>query len=141
MAEGDFSIKATISANTSQFIDGIKKGEQSLTSFSGMIDKILGLRVFCDDRGLTNLSLYDVKGQIMSVSQFTLYADTSGGRRPSFVNAMKPDQARELYAYFNQQLESKFGPIATGIFGADMKVSSVNDGPFTVLLDSEELFK
>lgn len=106
-----------------------------------MIDKILSLRVFADERGLTNLSIYDVKGQIMSVSQFTLYADTSGGRRPSFVNAMKPDQARELYAYFNQRLENKFGPIATGIFGADMKVSSVNNGPFTVLLDSEELFK
>ena len=106
-----------------------------------MIDKILSLRVFCDDRGLTNLSLYDVKGQIMSVSQFTLYADTSGGRRPSFVNAMKPDQAKELYAYFNKTLVAKFGPIATGVFGADMKVSSVNDGPFTVILDSEELFK
>ena len=106
-----------------------------------MIDKILSLRVFADERGLTNLSIYDVKGQIMSVSQFTLYADTSGGRRPSFVNAMKPDQARELYAYFNQQLENKFGPIATGVFGADMKVSSVNDGPFTVVLGSEELFK
>jgi D-tyrosyl-tRNA(Tyr) deacylase len=106
-----------------------------------MIDKILSLRVFADEKGLTNLSIYDVKGQIMSVSQFTLYADTSGGRRPSFVNAMKPDQARELYAYFNQQLENKFGPIATGVFGADMKVSSVNDGPFTVVLDSEELFK
>ena len=106
-----------------------------------MIDKILSLRVFADEKGLTNLSIYDVKGQIMSVSQFTLYADTSGGRRPSFTNAMKPDQAKELYAYFNKQLEAKFGPIATGIFGADMKVSSVNDGPFTVLLDSEELFK
>ena len=106
-----------------------------------MIDKILALRVFMDDRGLTNLSIYDVKGQIMSVSQFTLYADLTGGRRPSFVNAMKPDQAKELYAYFNKQLETKFGPIATGVFGADMKVSSVNDGPFTVLLDSEELFK
>ena len=89
-----------------------------------MIDKILSLRVFADEKGLTNLSIYDVKGQ-----------------RPSFINAMKPDQAKELYAYFNKQLEAKFGPIATGIFGADMKVSSVNDGPFTVLLDSEELFK
>ena len=106
-----------------------------------MIDKILALRVFMDDRGLTNLSIHDVNGQIMSVSQFTLYADLTGGRRPSFVNAMKPDQAKELYAYFNKQLETKFGPIATGVFGADMKVSSVNDGPFTVLLDSEELFK
>ena len=106
-----------------------------------MIDKILSLRVFADERGLTNLSIYDVKGQIMSVSQFTLYADTSGGRRPSFVNAMKPDQARELYAYFNQQLENKFGSIATGVFGADMKVSSVNDGPFTVILDSKQIVK
>ena len=111
------------------------------TIVNKMIDKILGLRVFCDEKGLTNLSLYDVKGQIMSVSQFTLYADTSGGRRPSFVNAMKPDQAKELYAYFNKQLEAKFGPIATGIFGADMKVSSVNDGPFTIILDSKEIIK
>ena len=106
-----------------------------------MIDKMLGLRVFCDEKGLTNLSIYDVKGQILSVSQFTLYADVTGGRRPSFVNAMKPDQAKELYAYFNKQLEIKFGPIATGVFGADMKVSSVNDGPFTVILDSKEIIK
>ena len=106
-----------------------------------IIDKILSLRVFADERGLTNLSIYDVKGQIMSVSQFTLYADTSGGRRPSFVNAMKPDQAKELYAYFNKTLEAKFGPIATGVFGADMKVSSVNDGPFTIILDSKEIIK
>ena len=106
-----------------------------------MIDKMLGLRVFMDDKGLTNLSIYDVKGQILSVSQFTLYADVTGGRRPSFVNAMKPDQAKELYAYFNKQLENKFGPIATGEFGADMKVSGVNDGPFTVILDSKEIIK
>ena len=106
-----------------------------------MVDKILSLRVFMDENGLTNLSIYDVKGEIMSVSQFTLYADMSKGRRPSFVNAMKPDEAKGLYSYFNEQLKAKFGDIATGIFGADMKVSSVNDGPFTILLDSEELFK
>ena len=106
-----------------------------------MVDKILSLRVFMDENGLTNLSIYDVKGEIMSVSQFTLYADMSKGRRPSFVNAMKLDEAKELYSYFNEQLKAKFGDIATGIFGADMKVSSVNDGPFTILLDSEELFK
>ena len=106
-----------------------------------MIDKILSLRVFADERGLTNLSIYDVKGQIMSVSQFTLYADTSGGRRPSFVNAMKPDEAKALYVYFNEQVKAKYGAVETGVFGADMKVSSVNDGPFTVILDSEELFK
>ena len=106
-----------------------------------MIDKMLGLRVFMDDKGLTNLSIYDVKGEILSVSQFTLYADTSGGRRPSFINAMKPNEAKELYEYFNTELEAKFGPIAKGVFGADMKVSSVNDGPFTIILDSKEIIK
>lgn len=106
-----------------------------------MIDKVLTLRVFVDEKGLTNLSIYDVKGQIMSVSQFTLYADLAKGRRPSFTNAMRPEEAAVLYSYFNAKLSEKFGPIASGIFGADMKVNSVNDGPFTVILDSEELFK
>ena len=106
-----------------------------------MIDKILSLRVFMDERGLTNLSIYDVKGEILSVSQFTLYADLTGGRRPSFINAMKPDQAKELYAYFNAQVKAKYGAVETGVFGADMKVSSVNDGPFTVILDSKEIIK
>ena len=106
-----------------------------------MVDKILSLRVFMDENGLTNLSIYDVKGEIMSVSQFTLYADMSKGRRPSFVNAMKPDQAKALYAYFNEQIKAKYGAVQTGEFGADMKVSSVNDGPFTVILDSKEIIK
>ena len=106
-----------------------------------MIDKMLGLRVFMDEKGLTNLSIYDVKGEILSVSQFTLYADLAKGRRPSFINAMKPDEAKALYAYFNEQVEAKYGAVETGIFGADMKVSSVNDGPFTVILDSKEILK
>ena len=106
-----------------------------------MIDKMLSLRVFMDEKGLTNLSIYDVKGEILSISQFTLYADLSGGRRPSFVNAMKPDEAKALYEYFNEQVEAKYGAVETGVFGADMKVSSVNDGPFTVILDSKELIK
>ena len=106
-----------------------------------MIDKILSLRVFMDEKGLTNLSIYDVKGEILSVSQFTLYADLTGGRRPSFVNAMKPDEAKALYEYFNEQVKVKYGTVATGVFGADMKVSSVNDGPFTIILDSKELIK
>ena len=106
-----------------------------------MIDKMLSLRVFMDENGLTNLSIYDVKGEILSVSQFTLYADLSKGRRPSFINAMKPDQAKELYGYFNEQIKAKYGAVETGEFGADMKVSSVNDGPFTVILDSKEILK
>ena len=106
-----------------------------------MIDKMLSLRVFMDENGLTNLSIYDVKGQILSVSQFTLYADLAKGRRPSFINAMKPDQARELYQYFNEQIKAKYGAVETGEFGADMKVSSVNDGPFTVIMDSKEIIK
>ena len=106
-----------------------------------MIDKMLSLRVFMDEKGLTNLSIYDVKGEILSVSQFTLYADLTGGRRPSFVNAMKPDEAKALYAYFNEQVKAKYGAVETGVFGADMKVSSVNDGPFTIILDSKELIK
>lgn len=106
-----------------------------------MIDKMLSLRVFMDDKGLTNLSIYDVKGEIMTVSQFTLYADLAKGRRPSFINAMRPENAEALYGYFNEQVTKKFGPIATGVFGADMKVSSINDGPFTVLLDSEDIVK
>ena len=95
-----------------------------------MIDKMLGLRVFPDENGLTNLSIYDVKGEILSVSQFTLYADLAKGRRPSFINAMKPDEVK-----------AKYGAVETGVFGADMKVSSVNDGPFTVILDSKEILK
>ena len=106
-----------------------------------MVDKMLSLRVFTDEKGLTNLSLYDVKGEILSVSQFTLYADVTGGRRPSFVNAMKPNEAKELYEYFNTRIKEKYGAVQTGEFGADMKVSSVNDGPFTVILDSKEIIK
>lgn len=106
-----------------------------------MIDKILKLRVFADENRQINLSIYDVNGDILSVSQFTLYADTTGGRRPSFVNAMRPHEAEELYDYFNKELENRFGKsISTGVFGADMLVTSTNDGPFTIMLDSKELF-
>lgn len=106
-----------------------------------MIDKILKLRVFADENRQINLSIYDVNGSILSVSQFTLYANTKGGRRPSFVEAMRPHEAEELYDYFNKELENQFGKsISTGVFGADMLVTSTNDGPFTIMLDSKELF-
>ena len=106
-----------------------------------MVDKILSLRVFPDEHGMINISLQDVNGGILSVSQFTLYADAAKGRRPSFVYALRPGEAEPLYDYFNTLLEERFGPISTGIFGADMKVKSTNDGPFTLILDSKELFK
>ncbi|NLB48443.1 MAG: D-tyrosyl-tRNA(Tyr) deacylase [Erysipelotrichia bacterium] len=148
-------IVLTTVSEASVIIDGhihssIKRGFCLLVGFTHsdnqaiidkMIDKVLALRVFMDEKGLTNLSIHDVKGQIMSVSQFTLYADLSKGRRPSFTKAMPQAQAEALYAYFNTKLLEKFGPIATGIFGADMKINSTNEGPFTVILDSEELFK
>ena len=107
-----------------------------------MIDKVLSLRVFADEHRQINLSIFDVNGEILSVSQFTLYANTKKGRRPSFTDAMRPHEAEELYDYFNASLETKFGRgISTGVFGADMLVNSQNDGPFTIMLDSKELFE
>ena len=105
-----------------------------------MVDKILSLRVFPDDHGQINISLQDVNGEIMSVSQFTLYGDVRKGRRPSFTDALRPHDAEILYDHFNLLIEQKHGRVSTGIFGADMKVNSENDGPFTLVLDSRELF-
>lgn len=105
-----------------------------------MVDKLLSLRVFPDENGQINLSLQEVNGSILSVSQFTLYSDTKKGRRPSFVKALRPGEAEPLYDYFNSQLEVKHGKLSTGVFGADMDVLSINDGPFTIILDSKELF-
>ncbi len=105
-----------------------------------MVDKILALRVFPDENGLINISLQDVSGSILSVSQFTLYGNVNKGRRPSFIDALRPNEAESLYLYFNQLIEEKYGKISSGLFGADMKVHSINDGPFTLLLDSKEIF-
>lgn len=108
---------------------------------SKMVNKIIGLRLFNDENGKTNLSLKDIDGEILSVSQFTLYGSVKDGRRPAFVNAMRPEKASHLYNYFNDCLKNSEFHIEKGVFGADMKVSLVNDGPFTMILDSEELFK
>lgn len=105
-----------------------------------MAKKIIDLRLFCDTNGKTNLSILDVKGSILSVSQFTLYADVKNGRRPSFLNSLTPSKAIELYEYFNNKLQSYGVNVKTGVFGADMKISTLNDGPFTVILDSMELW-
>ncbi len=107
-----------------------------------MIDKLLAIRVFNDENGKTNLSINDIKGDILVVSQFTLYANFKEGRRPSFTDALPGPVSEPLYNEFINILKSKFtGNIQTGVFGADMKVSLINDGPFTSILDSKDLIK
>ncbi len=105
-----------------------------------MVNKIISLRLFNDENGKTNLSLKDINGEILSISQFTLYGTVKDGRRPAFINAMRPEPASKLYDYFNEALRKTEFKIQTGVFGADMKVSLINDGPFTMILDSKELF-
>ena len=102
--------------------------------------KIAQLRVFEDEAGKMNLAIRDVGGAILSISQFTLYADCRKGNRPSFIRAAHPEQASPLYDYFNETLRTTYGlTVETGRFGADMKVDFINDGPVTILLDTDEL--
>lgn len=136
---------ATVSIDNS-YEEKIDKGEVVFVGFTQndttlvidkMIDRLLKLRIFKDEMGKTNLSIDNFNGEILFISQFTLYADLSKGNRPSFVNALSSDKSIELYNYTCKKLLSKYSNVKFGKFGADMKVSLINDGPFTIMLDSE----
>ena len=104
-----------------------------------MIKKMIGLRIFEDENGKTNLSLDAVGGELLLISQFTLYANCKKGNRPSFIEAGAPDMANEMYEYIIAKCKESVPVVEKGSFGADMKVSLVNDGPFTIVLDSDKL--
>ena len=104
-----------------------------------MVKKLLGLRIFEDENGKTNLDIHTVGGSLLLISQFTLYADCKHGNRPSFIKAGKPDMANEMYEYIIAECREQVETVETGEFGADMKVELLNDGPFTILLDSDQL--
>lgn len=143
------AINASVSIDNN-IVGKIDKGYVLLVGFTfgdnkaiveKMADKLISLRLFNDENGKTNLSLADVNGSILSISQFTLYASVKDGRRPSFVDALSPKEASDLYDYFNEYVSSKGVHLEKGVFGADMKVSFTNDGPFTIVMDSKELVK
>ena len=113
--------------------------EDSTEIADKMIKKLIGMRIFEDENGKTNLSLADVDGSLLLISQFTLYADCKKGNRPSFTNAGNPELANNLYEYIIEKCKEQVPHVQTGSFGADMKISLVNDGPFTIVLNSEEL--
>ena len=102
-----------------------------------LVRKLINLRVFEDENGKMNLSLKDVQGSLLLISQFTIYADCTNGNRPSFTNAAKPEFANELYEYIIEECKKQIPNVQTGIFGADMQVSLVNDGPVTIILEKE----
>ena len=103
-----------------------------------MVNKVINLRIFDDENGVMNKSLLDGNGDILSISQFTLYADTKKGRRPSYIKALRGEESTILYDIWNTKLKESGINVETGIFGADMKVSLINDGPVTIIIDSEE---
>ena len=117
---------------------GVEEGDNE-TDADYIAEKVSGLRVFDDSEGKMNLSLKDVGGSILSISQFTLYADCKKGNRPSFSNALHPDYSKPLYLFFNDYLRKQGVEVGEGVFGADMKIDLLNDGPVTIIMDSREL--
>ncbi len=114
-------------------------GEDDQKIADKLVKKLVGLRIFEDAEGKTNLSLADVGGELLMISQFTLYANCKKGNRPSFTDAGKPEMANELYEYICEECKKTIPVVEKGIFGAHMKVSLLNDGPFTIVLDSRDL--
>lgn len=117
---------------------GVSKDDNE-TIADKMVDKMIKLRIFEDENGKTNLSLDDVGGELLLISQFTLYANCKKGNRPSFIDAGAPDEANALYEYIIERCKERVNVVERGEFGADMKVSLLNDGPFTIVLDSSEV--
>lgn len=133
-----------------QIIGEIKKGFLVLVGVSNtdtketadkMVSKLIHLRIFEDSDGKTNLDIKSVNGELLIISQFTLYADCKHGNRPSFINAGNPELANELYEYIINKCKEEVPVVQHGEFGAHMKVSLINDGPFTIVLDSDEIIK
>jgi D-tyrosyl-tRNA(Tyr) deacylase len=118
---------------------GVEEGD-SEKEVQYMVDKIIGLRIFEDEEGKMNHSIQEVDGELLAVSQFTLMGDARKGRRPSYSNAARPEEANRLYELFVTGIREKGTKVETGVFQADMKVSLVNDGPVTILLDSQKVF-
>ncbi len=130
----DDQVVGSIASGLVVFI-GVASGD-SATTADALARKCVELRIFRDDAGLTNRSLLDVGGELLAISQFTLLADTSRGRRPSFINAAPPELGKQLYERFAAAVEERGVTVARGVFGAEMAVDLVNDGPFTIWLDS-----
>ena len=139
------SLNSSVSVNN-EIVGKIQKGLVLFVGFTNndtekeidyLINKVLNLRIFDDENGVMNKSILDVGGEILSISQFTLYADTKKGNRPSYIDAMKNENASILYDLFNNKLKEKIN-VETGVFGADMKVNIINDGPVTIMLESRD---
>ena len=139
VSEANVKVEGKIVGNISQgllLLIGIDENDEKEDA-DWLVQKILNLRIFGDENGKLNLSVQDIKGEILCISQFTLIADYKKGNRPSFIKAAKPDKAVPLFEYFKNEISKSGLKTESGIFGADMKVSLLNDGPVTIVMDSK----